>query len=185
MPITTTEIAATNNNKRKRDDDDDDDDDDGPSTSATTNNKASNKLQSTDKGKEDANVQQQQQQQQLPSRVFVLIHKEETISDHEYYGRDSPEHQNTSIIGVFYEYDTAVEAAIEQCCSTWDLMNDKELGEYYCEAEDDDDDDDDDDESKPWVCRVDWRGGWSQTQENTNNGTSINDQVRIDEMSIE
>ena len=177
MPITATEIVATNNNKRKREDDDDDggDDDAGPSTSATTNNKASNKLQSTDKGKEDANVQQQQQQR--PARVFVLIHEEETFSE--------PPNQNTSIIGVFYEYDTAVEAAIEYCCSEWDLSDDEELGDHYHEAnkaEAEDDDDDNDDESKSLVCRVDWKEGWSQTQENMN--TDINDQVRIDEMSI-
>ena len=129
---------------------------------------------------------QQQQQQERPLRVFVLIHEEEPTSDREYYGRGkgggrpSPENQNTGIIGVYYEYDTAVEAAIEYCCSTWDLIDDEELGEYYCEAENDDDDDDAD-ESKPWVCRVDWTEGWSQPQ----HGTCIVDHVRINEMSIE
>ena len=91
---------------------------------------------------------QRQRTESRPSNVYVVIHdKEPDDSGSDYnYSAHLPDRQDTTIVGIFYEYHSAARAAGE-------YVRD-DLGE----EEEEDEGDDDDAESRAPFSDIDWRG---------------------------
>ena len=113
---------------------------------------------------------QRQRTESRPSSVYVVIHdKEPDDSGSDYnYSAHLPDRQDTTIVGIFYEYHSAARAAGEY------------VRDELCQGDEEEDDegDDDDAESHAPFSYIDWRGeGWYQEECYESGGT--HDRIHI------
>ena len=102
-----------------------------------------------------------------PSAVYVVIHdKEPQDSGSDYnYSNFLPSRQDTTIIGVFYEYSSAARVAGEYVRDTW------------CD-DDEESNEDDDEKSMAPLSHIDWQGeGWFRQE--TCDANECDDRVHI------
>jgi hypothetical protein len=107
----------------------------------------------------------------LPSSVCVVLHDKVPQKN---WRRESfsPERQDTTIVGIFYNYNDAARAAGEYVQNEFDV----EVDDFKA----DDDDDDDDDEQ---TSHFDWDGeGWCREERDSAN--KCDDRVYIEEECV-
>lgn len=138
----------------------------------------------TDDGRRSERSPQQGQRQRRrtsrPSRVFVVIHDKEPQDSGSDHNRSAflPSRQDTVIVGIFYEYDSAARAAGEYVRDTFDIYEDEEE-----EGGDGGNDDDSDEESIAPLSHIDWRSeGWFRQEESDAN--ECDDRVHIMEERV-